>query len=145
MRRFAPAVSLLFKNPTPGGPFLSDLQAIACAWSFLVSMSGRAHQTGLAALKFRFDCLHLQTMKLRVARITSGDLVSCFFVQGASTLPHRVATFSFTHDRHPASAIAQQLSDAGLYCHWGDNYAYEVAKTLDLDKGRAQPVTRTAS
>ena len=54
-------------------------------------------------------------------------------MQGASTLTHRVATFSFTHDRHPASAIARQLSDAGLYCHWGDNYAFEVAKALDLD------------
>ena len=54
-------------------------------------------------------------------------------MKGASTLTHRVATFSFTHDRHPASAIAQQLSDAGLYCHWGDNYAFEVAKALDLD------------
>ena len=54
-------------------------------------------------------------------------------MQGASTLTHRVATFSFTHDRHPASAIARKLSDAGLYCHWGDNYAFEVAKALDLD------------
>jgi len=54
-------------------------------------------------------------------------------IQGASTLTHRVATFSFTHDRHPASVIARQLSDAGLYCHWGDNYAFEVAKALDLD------------
>jgi len=54
-------------------------------------------------------------------------------IQGANTLTHRVATFSFTHDRHPASVIARQLSDAGLYCHWGDNYAFEVAKALDLD------------
>ena len=54
-------------------------------------------------------------------------------MKGASTLTHRVATFSFTHDRHPASAIAQQLSVAGLYCHWGDNYAFEVAKALELD------------
>jgi len=54
-------------------------------------------------------------------------------IQGASTLTHRVATFSFTHDRHPASVIARQLSDAGLYCHWGYNYAFEVAKALDLD------------
>ncbi|MEK9593532.1 MAG: cysteine desulfurase-like protein [Luminiphilus sp.] len=54
-------------------------------------------------------------------------------MQGASTLTHRVATFSFTHDRHPSSHIARQLSDAGLYCHWGDNYAFEVAKALDLD------------
>ena len=49
-------------------------------------------------------------------------------MKGASTLTHRVATFSFTHDRHPASAIAQQLSDAGLYCHWGDNYALRWRK-----------------
>lgn len=54
-------------------------------------------------------------------------------MQGASTLTQRVATFSFTHDRHPASHIARQLSEAGLYCHWGDNYAFEVAKALDLD------------
>jgi len=54
-------------------------------------------------------------------------------IQGASTLAHRVATFSFTHDRHPASVIARQLSDAGLYCHWGDNYAFEVARALNLD------------
>ena len=54
-------------------------------------------------------------------------------IQGASTLTHRVATFSFTHDRHPASVIARQLSDAGLYCHWGDNYAFEVARALNLD------------
>lgn len=54
-------------------------------------------------------------------------------LQGACTLDHRVATFSFTHDRHPASAIAKQLSRAGVYCHWGDNYAYEVARALQLD------------
>ena len=54
-------------------------------------------------------------------------------LQGASTLKHRVATFSFTHDRQPASAIARQLSAAGVYCHWGDNYAFEVARALNLD------------
>jgi cysteine desulfurase family protein (TIGR01976 family) len=54
-------------------------------------------------------------------------------MKGANTLTHRVATFSFTHDRHPASVIARKLSEAGLYCHWGDNYAFEVAKALDLD------------
>jgi cysteine desulfurase family protein (TIGR01976 family) len=54
-------------------------------------------------------------------------------MKGANTLTHRVATFSFTHDRHPASVIARQLSEAGLYCHWGDNYAFEVAKALGLD------------
>ena len=54
-------------------------------------------------------------------------------LQGAPTLQHRVATFSFTHDRYPASAVAQQLSAAGVYCHWGDNYAFEVARALNLD------------
>jgi cysteine desulfurase family protein (TIGR01976 family) len=54
-------------------------------------------------------------------------------MKGANTLTHRVATFSFTHDRHPASVIARKLSEAGLYCHWGDNYAFEVAKALGLD------------
>ncbi len=54
-------------------------------------------------------------------------------LQGAPMLQHRVATFSFTHDRYPASTVAQQLSAAGVYCHWGDNYAFEVARALNLD------------
>ena len=52
---------------------------------------------------------------------------------GAKTLEHRVATVSFVHGRHPPSHIARQLSAAGLYCHWGDNYAFEVARALQLD------------
>jgi len=54
-------------------------------------------------------------------------------IQGATTLDHRVATFSFVHDQCPPSAMAKQLSDAGLFCHWGDNYAMEVAAALGLD------------
>ena len=54
-------------------------------------------------------------------------------LQGSRTLENRVATFSFIHDRHPASAIARQLSAEGIYCHWGDNYAFEVARALALD------------
>jgi len=54
-------------------------------------------------------------------------------MQGAHTLTHRVATFSFTHEKHPASAVARELSAAGVYCHWGDNYAFEVARALALD------------
>ena len=54
-------------------------------------------------------------------------------MQGARTLTHRVATFSFTHEKHPASAVARDLSAAGVYCHWGDNYAFEVARALALD------------
>ena len=54
-------------------------------------------------------------------------------LQGARTLTHRVATFSFTHEKHPASAVARELSAAGVYCHWGDNYAFEVARALALD------------
>ena len=33
----------------------------------------------------------------------------------------------------PCSTIARQLSAAGVYCHWGDNYAFEVARALNLD------------
>ena len=54
-------------------------------------------------------------------------------MQGSRTLTHRVATFSFTHEKHPASAVARELSAAGVYCHWGDNYAFEVARALELD------------
>ena len=54
-------------------------------------------------------------------------------MQGARTLSHRVATFSFTHEKHSASAVARELSAAGVYCHWGDNYAFEVARALALD------------
>ena len=54
-------------------------------------------------------------------------------MQGARTLTNRVATFSFTHEKHPASAVARELSAAGVYCHWGDNYAFEVARALELD------------
>ena len=54
-------------------------------------------------------------------------------MQGAGTLAHRIATFSFTHEKHPASAVARELSAAGVYCHWGDNYAFEVAQALQLD------------
>ena len=54
-------------------------------------------------------------------------------LQGAKSLEHRVATFSFVHDKHLPSAIAKALSSEGLFCHWGDNYAVEVAKTLGLD------------
>ena len=54
-------------------------------------------------------------------------------MQGARTLTHRVATFSFTHEKHRASAVARELSAAGVYCHWGDNYAFEVARALELD------------
>ena len=54
-------------------------------------------------------------------------------IQGATTLEHRVATFSFVHDRLTPSAIAKRLSAAGVFCHWGDNYAMEVAGALDLD------------
>ncbi len=52
---------------------------------------------------------------------------------GSKTLANRVATVSFIHATHAPSHIARQLSSAGLYCHWGDNYAFEVARALGLD------------
>jgi selenocysteine lyase/cysteine desulfurase len=54
-------------------------------------------------------------------------------LKGASSMAKRVATVSFVHDRHTPSTIAAQLSAAGLYCHWGDNYAFELARALALD------------
>jgi len=54
-------------------------------------------------------------------------------LQGSKTLARRVATFSFVHDTHLPSQIAKALSSEGLFCHWGDNYAVEVGKTLGLD------------
>ena len=69
-----------------------------------------------------------------LARLLPGLLsIPGLSLQGAPNLQHRVATVSFTHERHPASAIARQLSAAGVYCHWGDNYAFEVARALELD------------
>ena len=69
-----------------------------------------------------------------LARLLPGLLsIPGLSLQGAPHLQHRVATVSFTHERHVASAIARQLSAAGVYCHWGDNYAFEVARALNLD------------
>ena len=69
-----------------------------------------------------------------LARLLPGLLsIPGLSLRGAPNLQHRVATVSFTHERHPASAIARQLSAAGVYCHWGDNYAFEVSRALDLD------------
>ena len=54
-------------------------------------------------------------------------------LKGSTSMEKRVATVSFVHDRHTPSTIAAQLSAAGLYCHWGDNYAFELARALELD------------
>lgn len=49
----------------------------------------------------------------------------------------RVPTFSFTHKTKKPSVIAKALSLEGIFCQWGHNYAFEVAKFLglDLDEG----------
>ena len=54
-------------------------------------------------------------------------------IQGAKTIANRVPTFSFVHDRYAPSIIAKRLSEAGVFCHWGDNYAFEVGRALGLD------------
>ena len=46
---------------------------------------------------------------------------------------NRVPTFSFTHKTQKPSAIAEALSREGIFCHWGHNYAFELAKVLGLD------------
>ena len=65
-------------------------------------------------------------------------------LQGARTLENRVATFSFTHDRYPASAIARGFPLRGLLS-LGDNYAFEVARALALDHMRAYCVRAWAT
>ncbi len=45
----------------------------------------------------------------------------------------RVPTFSFTHKTRKPSVIAKTLSQEGIFCHWGHNYAFEVTKALGLD------------
>ena len=68
------------------------------------------------------------------ARLLQGlNAIPGLNMQGATTMDNRVATFSFTHDKHSPSTIARGLSEAGLFCHWGDNYAMEVARALGLD------------
>jgi cysteine desulfurase family protein (TIGR01976 family) len=45
----------------------------------------------------------------------------------------RVPTFSFLHSEIGPQALAEILSNDGVFCHWGHNYAYEVSKALNLD------------
>ncbi len=45
----------------------------------------------------------------------------------------RVPTFSFTHKILGAREIAKALSNQGVFCHWGHNYAYELTRHLGLD------------
>ena len=52
---FALAVSLLFKNPTPGAPFLSDLQAIAPGDLFTQVTATLTGAQGAAARYFGID------------------------------------------------------------------------------------------
>jgi selenocysteine lyase/cysteine desulfurase len=80
-----------------------------------------------------YQAMSAQEDALTEALLSGLNALSGVTIQGASTLDHRVATVSFVHDRHVPSAIARQLSAAGVYCHWGDNYALEVARALDLD------------
>ena len=53
-------------------------------------------------------------------------------IQGPKMPENRVATFSFIHKKQGPSAIAKYLSQKGLFCHWGDNYAFEIARALAL-------------
>jgi cysteine desulfurase family protein (TIGR01976 family) len=46
----------------------------------------------------------------------------------------RVPTVSFTHQRLTTKEIARSLANSGVFCHWGHNYAFEVARFLGLDE-----------
>jgi cysteine desulfurase family protein (TIGR01976 family) len=46
----------------------------------------------------------------------------------------RVPTVSITHPRHANSTVARALADQGINVWSGHNYAYEVARALQLDE-----------
>ena len=47
-------------------------------------------------------------------------------------MDRRVPTVAFTHDRVAPDAIARALGDQNIFVWSGNNYAVEVAKTLDI-------------
>ena len=121
-----------FSLGTPAFELIAGLMGTLDYFQWLageVGVSGdrrRLFQGAYAAMGDHEDALSEELL----AGLTA---ISGLTMQGARTLTHRVATFSFTHEKHPASAVARELSAAGVYCHWGDNYAFEVARALALD------------
>jgi selenocysteine lyase/cysteine desulfurase len=58
-------------------------------------------------------------------------------LHGLPTMDGRVATFAFNVDRMSAEEAATRLGEAGYAVWWGDYYAVEVMKRLDLEQGGA--------
>jgi selenocysteine lyase/cysteine desulfurase len=56
---------------------------------------------------------------------------------GLPTMDGRVATFAFNVDHISAEEAATRLGEAGYAVWWGDYYAVEVMKRLDLEQGGA--------
>lgn len=45
----------------------------------------------------------------------------------------RVPSISFSHKLKASRDIAKALSAANIYCHWGNNYALELTRSIGLD------------
>lgn len=126
------ALPLRFSIGTPAFELIAGLMGTLDYFQWLAAETGA---TGDRRQQFVAAYAAMGAHEDALAEMLLSGLVGIkgLSIQGASTMSNRVATFSFTHDRHAASGIARQLSSAGVYCHWGDNYAFEVAKALALD------------
>ena len=123
---------LRFSMGTPAFELIAGLLGTLAYFTWLAETIG-ATGDRRSQFKAAYDAMGAHEDQLTEALLKGLAELPGLTLQGTDTLKHRVATISFTHDRHPASAIAQALSASGLFCHWGDNYAFEVARALNLD------------
>ena len=132
LRCASESLPLRFSTGTPAFELIAGLMGTLAYFQWLAGEVGASgdRRTLFAAA---YQAMSAQEDALTETLLTGLNGLKGVTIQGASTLDHRVATVSFVHDRHVPSAIARQLSAAGVYCHWGDNYALEVARALDLD------------
>lgn len=121
-----------FSTGTPAFELIAGLMGTLEYFQWLAGLVG-ADGNRRALFSAAYSAMGEHEDKLSAQLLEGLNAIPGLQMQGATTLEHRVATFSFTHDRYQPSAIARQLSAAGLFCHWGDNYAMEVARALDLD------------
>lgn len=132
LRCASESLPLRFSTGTPAFELIAGLMGTLDYFQWLAGELG-ASGDRCALFKAAYRAISAQEDALTEALLGGLNALSGVTIQGASTLEHRVATVSFVHDRHVPSAIAKQLSAAGVFCHWGDNYALEVARALDLD------------
>ena len=121
-----------FSTGTPAFELIAGLLGTLEYFQWLAGLMGaEGHRRDQFAAAYRAMGDHEDGLS---ARLLQGlNAIPGLNMQGATTMDNRVATFSFTHDKHSPSNIARGLSEAGLFCHWGDNYAMEVARALGLD------------